>query len=85
MDTMTLAATLKEIKDKAPLRLGPDFLAAVERSVEELREFGIVERISKVGEIAPDFQALNFQGDSINLTDLLNQGPVIISFYRGGW
>ena len=41
---MTLTETLKEIRNDAPSRLGPDFLAAAERSVRELRESGIVER-----------------------------------------
>ena len=82
---MTLAETLKEIRNDAPSRLGPDFLAAAERSVRELRESGIVERLAKIGELAPAFEALNARGESIRLTDLIAKGPVVISFYRGGW
>tara|TARA_B100000686_G_scaffold22615_1_gene20612 strand:+ start:33176 stop:33424 length:249 start_codon:yes stop_codon:yes gene_type:complete len=82
---MTLAETLKEIRNDAPSRLGPDFLAAAERSVRELRESGIVERLAKIGELAPAFEALNARGESIRLTDLTAKGPVVISFYRGGW
>ena len=82
---MTLTETLKEIRNDAPSRLGPDFLAAAERSVRELRESGIVESFAKIGEIAPAFEALNAKGESIRLTDLIAKGPVVISFYRGGW
>tara|TARA_B100000676_G_scaffold121209_1_gene120857 strand:- start:4889 stop:5137 length:249 start_codon:yes stop_codon:yes gene_type:complete len=82
---MTLAETLKEIRNDAPSRLGPDFLAAAERSVRELRESGIVERFAKIGELVPAFEALNARGESIRLTDLIAKGPVVISFYRGGW
>lgn len=82
---MTLTETLKEIRNDAPSRLGPDFLAAAERSVRELRESGIVERLAKIGELAPAFEALNARGESIRLTDLIAKGPVVISFYRGGW
>lgn len=85
IDTMVLEDTLKEIKSNALSRLGPDFLAAAEKSIEELRRSDIVERFVKVGEMAPDFQASNPKGDLISLTSLVGQGPVIISFYRGRW
>ncbi len=85
MNTVTLAETLREIKSKALVRLGPDFLAATERSVRDLRQSGILERFAKVGEIAPDFAGLNVRGQTIRLTDVTAQGPVILSFYRGGW
>ena len=82
---MTQTETLKEIRNDAPSRLGPDFLAAAERSVRERRESGIVERFAKIGEIAPAIEALNAKGESIRLTDLIAKGPAVISFYRGGW
>ena len=82
---MVLEDTLKEIKSNALSRLGPDFLAATERSIEELRKSGVVEKFAKVGQIAPDFEASNSKGNSIRLTSLIDRGPVVISFYRGRW
>lgn len=39
----------------------------------------------KIGDKAPDFSLPNAQGQERNLYDLLAEGPVVISFYRGGW
>ena len=37
------------------------------------------------GEQAPDFELPNVRGDDTRLTERLKQGPVVLSFYRGGW
>ncbi|WP_214851019.1 peroxiredoxin-like family protein [Exiguobacterium sp. s193] len=38
-----------------------------------------------VGDEAPRFTLPNAAGTSVALADLLTQGPVIVTFYRGGW
>ena len=38
-----------------------------------------------VGDRAPDFSLPNAVGKAVSLADLLARGPVVISFYRGGW
>ena len=37
------------------------------------------------GETAPDFTLLDQSGTAHTLSRLLNQGPVVVSFYRGYW
>ena len=37
------------------------------------------------GDDAKNFQLPNAKGGQTELSDLLAQGPVVISFYRGGW
>ena len=39
----------------------------------------------KVGTIAPDFTLPNADGEMRSLYEKLKVGPVILSFYRGGW
>jgi peroxiredoxin len=39
----------------------------------------------KVGEKAPDFVLPNAFGKPVRLNDLLAQGPVVLTFYRGAW
>lgn len=39
----------------------------------------------KVGESAPDFSALTAAGSRIILSDLYQNGPVVLIFYRGAW
>jgi len=38
-----------------------------------------------VGVQAPDFEATNYQGQKIRLSDYYKKGPVVLIFYRGGW
>ncbi len=38
-----------------------------------------------LGDKAPDFTLPNAHGEPRMLSDLLKDGPVILSFYRGGW
>lgn len=39
----------------------------------------------KVGSHAPDFSLPDAFGATVKLADLLTQGPVILTFYRGAW
>ena len=39
----------------------------------------------QVNDTAPDFELPNAAGETIRLADLRKQGPVIITWYRGGW
>ena len=46
---------------------------------------GITERALKAGATAPDFILPDVQGNKVQLSTLLSKGPVVLSFYRGGW
>jgi peroxiredoxin len=39
----------------------------------------------RVGDHAPDFTLPDAYGNDVRLSDLLAQGPVILTFYRGAW
>ena len=39
----------------------------------------------RVGVEAPDFEALNFKGEKVKLSELYKDGPVVLIFYRGSW
>lgn len=34
---------------------------------------------------APDFEATNYKGEKVRLSQLYSNGPVVLIFYRGGW
>jgi peroxiredoxin len=51
----------------------------------ELAASGIAERSLKPGDRAPDFNLPDTRGGYVRLKDLLAAGPVVLSFYRGGW
>ena len=45
----------------------------------------ITERALKAGATAPDFILPDVHGNKVKLSTLLAKGPVVLSFYRGGW
>jgi peroxiredoxin len=57
----------------------------MERSIEDLRTSGLVQRIARVGQAAPDFTLPNTANDPVSLAGLRARGPVVLSFYRGRW
>ena len=57
----------------------------MERSIADLRAGGIMNRVARVGQAAPDFTLPNSDGRSVGLTELLARGPLVLSFYRGRW
>jgi peroxiredoxin len=59
--------------------------ALYEAKIEELRaDFALASAVG-IDEAAPDFALPNAAGKSIVLKELLRSGPVILTFYRGGW
>ncbi|MFL5663486.1 MAG: peroxiredoxin-like family protein [Ktedonobacteraceae bacterium] len=57
----------------------------VNSHIEQLVESGVTEFALKEDEQAPDFTLPDALGQSVTLSQLLTQGPVIIIFYRGEW
>lgn len=80
-----LKEKLEAIRAMARARLPEDAQALMQRSVDNLRASGILGRVVKVGERAPDFTLPNTDGVAVNLGVLLREGPVVISFFRGRW
>jgi len=50
-----------------------------------LFESGIVDAVPGVGDILPDFQLTDQNGEQQSLTGLLVEGKAVVTFYRGGW
>src|SRR3984893_7636878 len=58
---------------------------AVRRSIQALAETGLVAKAAKAGEMAPLFRLRCGPGGFIDLSDLLERGPVVVSFFWGDW
>ncbi len=82
---MTLREKLEARKAASADKIPAHVKAVMGRSLEELRHSGIVGRALSVGDEAPDFTLPNAGGGTVHLAELLTAGPVVISFYRGGW
>ena len=82
---MTLKEKLDAIKAQARTRIPPEAQAIMHRAVEDVRASGIMARVSKVGDRAPNFTLPDAAGRPVSLGSLLAQGPAVLSFYRGRW
>jgi len=71
-------------KNRSGSGYNPDDKAVMERFEQNLRK-KMPHPGLKVNEIAPDFNLKNAFGKNVRLSDLLKNGPVILSFYRGAW
>ncbi len=53
--------------------------------IEAVKSSGILDNALTVGSKAPYFTLNNALGNPVNLIDELKNGPVILTWYRGGW
>jgi peroxiredoxin len=82
---MNLEQTLDARKAEF-LRTAPaERVAAYQRGVDELAANGIAQRAVQAGETAPAFTLPDALGRPVRLADRLARGPVVLTFYRGGW
>ena len=82
---MTLKAKIEAHKKDFLAKAPPEAVAQMQRATEDLQNSGIIGRAVQVGALAPDFQLANTEGTEIALGDLLDKGPLVLSFYRGRW
>ena len=66
---------------KAP----PEVVAVFHRSTAELIASGQAARALKVGDRAPAFRLPDTEGATVTSAELLANGPVVVTFYRGAW
>ncbi len=63
----------------------PEFAQAMEELIAEARRFEQGADALAVGGKAADFELPDARGGRVSLAGLLADGPVVVSFYRGGW
>ena len=54
-------------------------------SFEKLHASSVAANAINSGDLAPDFELPNARGRMVRLSRALANGPVVLSFYRGGW
>ncbi len=86
----SLQARLDEFK-KSFESGGPPYNAPLEaietmhRATSELKASGAEARALKVGDRAPSFTLFNQDHAQVASSDLLREGPLVVSFFRGHW
>ena len=82
---MNLQETLSQFKAGVLSRVSEADSAVMEQATEDLIRSGIVERVKKIGDKAPDFTLPDATGKLVRFADLLARGPVVVTFFRGTW
>ena len=82
---MSLQDTLDAMRASFESKLPPKIVNTMHQATEDLMQSGIMERVLKVGDQAPQFSLPDFKGDMVDSVGLLSQGPLVVSFYRGAW
>jgi peroxiredoxin len=82
---VSLTDDLTHLAAQTRTMLPEDVREVMEQAGIDLINSGIVDRALNVGDTIPSFVLPNAIGKLIAIQDLLKLGPVVISFYRGGW
>src|SRR4029077_12483011 len=82
---MPLKEQLAEYRAGWYKRVPSERQAIMQRHIDQLRRGAIAHTILKVGDRAPTIVLKNAKGETIDVSMLLKKGPVIVTFYRGGW
>lgn len=82
---MSLKEQLAEYRAGWYQRVPPERQAIMQRHIEQLRSGAIARTMLKVGDRAPAIVLNNAKGETVDVAALLKKGPVIVTFYRGGW
>jgi peroxiredoxin len=82
---MTLQNRLDAFKAEFRAARPAEVSAIMERATAELIASGAAARALKAGDHAPAFTLDAPDGTPTASTDLLAQGPLVVSFYRGVW
>ena len=87
-------ATLQERLDEykrtfesgaAPRGATPEAIEKMHRATAELKASGLVGKALKAADRAPEFALPNQDEVQVASADLLREGPLVISFFRGHW
>lgn len=82
---MSLDKDLAQLREASAARIPEPARKVMEQARNELAASGFAERVPKPGTKAPTFRLPDAAGKEIDLGALLEKGPVVVSFYRGGW
>ncbi len=82
---MALAEKLSERREYERDTIPAETRDKMHRAVEELRESGIMDRALNVGDKIPSFSLANTKGEKVSSDQLLKEGNLVVTFYRGVW
>jgi peroxiredoxin len=85
MTNMTLKHEIEIMQQELLPQIPKAVLETLLATTEKLVQSGITDKSLKKGDKAPSFTLPSATGKSVNSSELLKDGPLVVSFYRGGW
>ncbi|WP_432123315.1 peroxiredoxin-like family protein [Streptomyces sp. S1] len=82
---MSLNAELRSFYEARQQQIPAEVRDIMNRAGEELAASGQADTALSVGAKAPRFALASATGRTVSLDDLLAEGPVVLTFYRGAW
>lgn len=81
----TLSQQLKAREAAGSGKVTPEVKAAFAEGIAAVEAAKVVENAKQAGDAAPDFTLTNATGKEVTLSAELKKGPVVLTWYRGGW
>ena len=85
MNQPTLAQQTQQALDSFISALPDEQQKTVAAAFRELMTSDVASDARTVGDRAPHFNLSNVRGGTLAIEDVLSEGPLVLSFYRGSW
>lgn len=82
---MNYLSNAAKISEKANLNKSDEVKEIMRKDKQRVKDLEIEKKALKEGDFVPDFKLMNALGEWKSMYKILEEGPAIISFYRGGW
>ncbi|MGA9638565.1 peroxiredoxin-like family protein [Flavobacterium sp.] len=83
--TISLQETLNNAKEDWEAKAPSEIQEIYAEGINDVIRQQVVLNAKKNDDIAPNFALNNAIGNSVELNDYLKKGPVVLTWYRGGW
>ncbi len=85
VEPVSLQSKLDSIKNTFENKASEEKKQAYQQGVDEVGESGAMKNALREGDDAYMFELPNADGSTVKMAELLNEGPVVLIWYRGGW
>lgn len=82
---MSLDSELGKIREMAKSRIPEEKRQVMHAEVQKLRDSGILTSMIKVGDKLPGFSLKNEHNDTVTSAELLANGGLVLTVFRGHW
>ncbi len=85
VDLESLQAKLDARNQQFAQSAPAEMITLFESGIDSVRMSGVLETAVNVGDTIPRFSLPDPRGDTVSIAALLEDGPVVIAWYRGNW